>query len=121
MHYAWNIDGQNSVPQPGQYLAGVPVREYRQLDLLLTPHGFLKAALASNPTAISVTLPSSPGAITANGKATLVSFSNEERSLAVPQLPHCSSVDGIVRGIGGVLEQELRKASWRVALANPWR
>ena len=71
---SWNMDGQNPVPQPGQYLAGIPVAEYRQLDILLTPHGFLKAALAASPTAISLTLPSSPGAITTNGKATLVSF-----------------------------------------------
>jgi len=43
---AWNMDGQNAVPQAGQYLAGVPVAEFRQLDILLTPHGFLKAAQA---------------------------------------------------------------------------
>ena len=73
-NYAWNMDAQNPVPQPGQYLAGIPVAEFRQLDILLTPHGFLKAALAANPTAISLTLPGSPGAITQNGKATLVSF-----------------------------------------------
>jgi glyoxylase-like metal-dependent hydrolase (beta-lactamase superfamily II) len=74
-NYAWNVDGQNPVPQPGQYLAGISVAEFRQLDILLTPHGFLKAALAApNPTAISLTLPGSPGAITQNGKATLVSF-----------------------------------------------
>src|SRR5262245_11732509 len=52
---AWNMDGQNPAPQPGQYLAGITVAEFRQLDLLLTPHGFLKAALAANPTAISIT------------------------------------------------------------------
>src|ERR1051326_8290924 len=74
-NYAWNLDGQNPVPQPGQYLAGLPVAEFRQLDILLTPYGFLKAALASsNPTAISLTLPQSPGGITQNGKATIVSF-----------------------------------------------
>src|SRR5947209_2544990 len=71
---AWNMDGQNAVPQAGQYLAGVPVAEFRQLDILLTPHGFLKGALAGNPTAISLNLPQSPGGITRNGKATLVSF-----------------------------------------------
>ena len=73
-NYAWNMNGQNPAPQPGQYLAGISVAEFRQLDILLTPHGFLKAALAANPTAISLTLPASPGAITQNGKATLVSF-----------------------------------------------
>ena len=67
--------GQNPVPQPGQYLAGISVAEFRQFDILLTPHGFLKAALAAaNPTAISLTFPGSPCAITQNGKATLVSF-----------------------------------------------
>src|SRR5207249_11647848 len=40
-----------------------------------TPHGFLKAAMAAqNATAISITLPTPPVAITQNGKATLVSF-----------------------------------------------
>src|SRR2546425_2627103 len=73
-NYAWNMDGQNPVPQPGLYLAGVSVAEFRQLDILLTPYGFLKAALAANPTSISLTLPNSPGGITQNGKATLVSF-----------------------------------------------
>lgn len=73
-NYAWNMNGQTPVPQPGQYLAGITVPEFRQLDVLLTPHGFLKAALASDPRAISITLPSSPGAVTQNGKATLVSF-----------------------------------------------
>src|SRR5947207_7475400 len=73
-NYAWNLDGQNPIPQPGLYLAGIPIAEFRQLDILLTPHGFLKAALAANPTAISLTFPGSPGAITQNGKATLVSF-----------------------------------------------
>ena|SRR5438093_1766339 len=73
-NYAWNMNDQTAVPQPGQYLAGIPVTEYRQLDIILTPHGFLKAALAANPTAISLTLPSNPGAISANGKVTIVSF-----------------------------------------------
>lgn len=74
-NYAWNMDGQNPAPQPGLYIAGLPVAEYRQLDILLTPHGFLKAAMAAkNPAAISLTFPGSPGAITQNGKATLVSF-----------------------------------------------
>ncbi len=73
-NYAWNMNGQETVPQPGQYLAGISVAEFRQLDILLTPHGFLKAALAANPTAISLRLPGSPGAIVQNGRATIVSF-----------------------------------------------
>ena len=74
-NYAWNVDGQTPVPQPGQYLAGISVADFRQLDILLTPYGFLKAGLAAtNPTAISLTLAQPPGGITQNGKATIVSF-----------------------------------------------
>src|SRR5437899_9927428 len=68
------MDAQNPVPQTGQYLAGISVSDFRQLDIILTPHGFLKAAMAADPTAISLTLPNSPGGITQNGKAKLVSF-----------------------------------------------
>src|SRR5712671_7786612 len=50
-NYAWNMEGEKAVPQPSLYLAGVPVAEFRQLDILLTPYGFLKAAQAANPTA----------------------------------------------------------------------
>ena len=44
----------------------VAAAEQRQLDIVMTPHGFLKAALAGNPTA--VTRPQG------NRKATIVSF-----------------------------------------------
>jgi len=72
---AWNMVDGKPVPQPGLYLAGIPVSEFRQLDILLTPHGFLRAAMAANnPTAISLTLGAPTGAVTPNGKATLVSF-----------------------------------------------
>jgi glyoxylase-like metal-dependent hydrolase (beta-lactamase superfamily II) len=72
---AWNMNGTMAQPQPGLYLAGIPVAEFRQLDILLTPHGFLKAAAqASNPTAISLTLGSPTGAVTPNGRARLVQF-----------------------------------------------
>jgi glyoxylase-like metal-dependent hydrolase (beta-lactamase superfamily II) len=72
---AWNMQDGKPVPQPGQYLAGIPIAEFRQLDILLTPHGFLRAAMAANnPTAISLTLGAPTGAVTPNGKATLVSF-----------------------------------------------
>src|SRR5712692_2983113 len=37
--YAWNIQGTTANPAPA-------AAELRQLDLLLTPHGFIKAALA---------------------------------------------------------------------------
>jgi len=72
---AWNLVDGKPQPQPGLYLAGLPVAEFRRLDILLTPHGFLReAARAANPTAISLTLGSPTGAVTPNGKQTLVSF-----------------------------------------------
>jgi glyoxylase-like metal-dependent hydrolase (beta-lactamase superfamily II) len=54
---AWNMQGDKPVPIVRGYLDGVSVAELRQLDLWLTPHGFLKAALApgANPTAITWT------------------------------------------------------------------
>ena len=77
---AWNLQDGKPIPQPGQYLAGVPVAEFRQLDILLTPHGFLRAAMtAKNPTAVSLTLGSPTGEVTPNGKATLVSVLGRDR------------------------------------------
>src|SRR5688572_4139459 len=45
-NFAWNVDGTNVVPQPA-------LAETRQLEIWLTPHGCLKAALApgANPIA----------------------------------------------------------------------
>ena len=55
--YAWNMDGTTVVPQPGRYQAAIPVAELRQLDIVMTPHGFLKAAMASDSlSAITQTL-----------------------------------------------------------------
>ncbi len=45
-NYAWTMQGNNANPQPA-------AAEVRQLEIWLTPHGFLKAAMAGNPTAIS--------------------------------------------------------------------
>ena len=44
--YAWNMQGDNVIPAPA-------AAEVRQLEIWLTPHGFLKAAMAGNPTAVS--------------------------------------------------------------------
>jgi glyoxylase-like metal-dependent hydrolase (beta-lactamase superfamily II) len=56
-NYAWNVQGNNPVPIVRGYLDGIPVAELRQLDIVLTPHGFVKAALAAgaNPTAVAWT------------------------------------------------------------------
>jgi glyoxylase-like metal-dependent hydrolase (beta-lactamase superfamily II) len=44
--YAWNQQGNAIIPQPEQ-------AERRQLEIYLTPFGFLKAALANNATAVT--------------------------------------------------------------------
>jgi glyoxylase-like metal-dependent hydrolase (beta-lactamase superfamily II) len=56
---AWNMQGTTATP-------AAQAAELRQLDILLTPHGFIKAALAGNPTATSRTI--------GGRKATIVSF-----------------------------------------------
>ena len=51
--YAWDIRDDTPVPFTRPYLDGIPYGELRQLELAITPHGFLKAALAaSDATAI---------------------------------------------------------------------
>ena len=66
---AWNMPANNAVPAPA-------AAEVRQLEIWLTPHGFLKGALAGNPTAITTTVagPSTPGMTQGGRKATMVSF-----------------------------------------------
>jgi glyoxylase-like metal-dependent hydrolase (beta-lactamase superfamily II) len=59
-NYAWNVNGANLAPQPA-------AAELRQLDIWLSPHGFLKAAAtATNATATAMTLE--------GRKITIVSF-----------------------------------------------
>ena len=56
--YAWDVNAAGmpvAVTRP--YLDGVPVNELRQLELAITPHGFLKEALAAkNAKAIKLQL-----------------------------------------------------------------
>jgi glyoxylase-like metal-dependent hydrolase (beta-lactamase superfamily II) len=65
-NFAWNVQGTAANPAAG-------AAELRQLDIIMTPHGFLKAALApgANPTAYTRTsqLPGQPGR-----RVTVVSF-----------------------------------------------
>jgi hypothetical protein len=54
-NYAWDMQGDKPVPLTRMYLDGVPYSDLRQLEIVLTPHGFLKAGLAaSDATAISL-------------------------------------------------------------------
>ena len=56
-NYAWDMQGDKPVPFTSLYLFGVPYADLRQLELALTPHGFLKAALAAkDATAIRMPL-----------------------------------------------------------------
>lgn len=75
--FAWDMQGDKPVPQPGLYMDGVPYNELRQLELVITPHGFLKAALAAKD-ATAITLPivgASDAGLSAFGrKVTIVSF-----------------------------------------------
>ena len=55
--YAWTMNGTTPVPFTRLYLDGVPYADVRQLELALTPHGALKAAIAAGPAATAITLP----------------------------------------------------------------
>ena len=46
--YAWDMRDGTAVVLTRPYLDGVPYNELRQLELAITPHGFLKAALAAS-------------------------------------------------------------------------
>ena len=45
--YAWDMRDNAPVPLTRPYLDGAPWGELRQLEIAITPHGFLKAALAA--------------------------------------------------------------------------
>jgi glyoxylase-like metal-dependent hydrolase (beta-lactamase superfamily II) len=57
---AWNMQGTTANP-------AAAAAEVRQLDIVMTPHGFLKAAMAGTPTAVS--------RMQGGRRATIVSFS----------------------------------------------
>jgi hypothetical protein len=76
-NYAWDMQGDAPVPLTRMYLDGVPYSDLRQLEIALTPDGFLKAALAaSDATAISLNIvgPSDIGLSQFGRKVTVVSF-----------------------------------------------
>ena len=55
--YAWDIRDNTPVPFTRGYLDGISLHELRQLEIAITPHGVLKAALAAkDATAIKVRL-----------------------------------------------------------------
>jgi glyoxylase-like metal-dependent hydrolase (beta-lactamase superfamily II) len=76
-NYAWDMQGDTPVPLTRGYLDGVSFSDLRQLEMVLTPHGFLKAALAASD-ATAITLPivgaSDFGLSQFGRKVTIVSF-----------------------------------------------
>ena len=73
--YAWNLDGASTTPAPGPRLSSSAAGlrpDVRQLDIWLSPHGFLKAAMAAkDASAVTLTLEGQPKTIvtfTALGK-----------------------------------------------------
>ena len=76
-NFAWDMDGDTPVPLTRMYLDGVPYNELRQLEIAITPHGFIKAALAaSDATAIELPIVGSSdyGLSHFGRKVTIVSF-----------------------------------------------
>jgi hypothetical protein len=76
--YAWDMQNDMPVPLTRPYLDGVAYSDLRQLELALTPHGALKAALAAtNATAITQPIVggSDFGLSQFGRKVTIVSFS----------------------------------------------
>ncbi len=45
--FAWDVKGDAPVPLTRLYLDGTPYADLRQLEIVLSPHGFIKAALAA--------------------------------------------------------------------------
>ncbi|MGH9256435.1 MAG: MBL fold metallo-hydrolase [Vicinamibacterales bacterium] len=75
--YAWNLQGEKPALPGRPYLEGMPHNDLRQLEIMLTPHGFLKAAMASKDARVLSTAivgPTNAG-LTQNGRrANLVAF-----------------------------------------------
>jgi glyoxylase-like metal-dependent hydrolase (beta-lactamase superfamily II) len=76
-NYAWDMQGDRPLPLTSLYLDGVSYTDLRQLEIAVTPHGFLIAALAAKD-ATAVTLPivgaSDAGLSQFGRKVTIVSF-----------------------------------------------
>src|SRR5262245_60524729 len=47
-NFAWDVKGDTPVPLTRMYLDGIPYADLRQLEIVLSPHGFIKAALAAS-------------------------------------------------------------------------
>ena len=77
-NYAWDMQGDKATPFTRLYLDGVSYADLRLLEIAITPHGFLKMALAAkDATAITLPIigPSDFGLSQFGRKVTIVSFS----------------------------------------------
>ena len=75
--FAWDMKGETPVPFTRLYLDGIPYSDLRQLEMVISPHGFIKAALAaSDATAITQPIvgPSDFGLSMFGKWVTIVSF-----------------------------------------------
>jgi glyoxylase-like metal-dependent hydrolase (beta-lactamase superfamily II) len=76
-NYVWDMQVDRPVPLTSLYLDGVSYADLRQLELAITPHGFLIAALAAKD-ATAITLPivgaSDAGLSQFGRKVTIASF-----------------------------------------------
>ncbi len=76
--FAWDVQGTTPVPFTRLYLDGAPYNDVRALELALTPHGALKAAMENVKDAIAIRLPvvgaSDFGLSQFGRKVTIVSF-----------------------------------------------
>ena len=76
-NFAWDMKGDTPVPLTRLYLDGISYADLRQLEILLSPHGFIKAALAAtDATAITQPIvgPSDFGLSAFGQWVTIVSF-----------------------------------------------
>ena len=75
--FAWNMQGEKPALPGRPYLEGMPHNDLRQLEIMLTPHGFLKAAMAAKDARVMSTAivgPTNAG-LTENGRrANIVTF-----------------------------------------------
>jgi hypothetical protein len=55
-NFAWDMKDDRPVPYTRLYLDGMPYADLRQLEMTLSPHGFIKAALAATD-AVAITQP----------------------------------------------------------------
>jgi glyoxylase-like metal-dependent hydrolase (beta-lactamase superfamily II) len=84
---AWILSGGGAGPYDREgYMDGIPVTEMWQLDMIMTPHGFVKAALASgaNPTVVTTGPHGHPVnyvSITALGKYHVTASINERNEI----------------------------------------